>query len=313
VTSAARIASGIVAAVVLSTASAARADTNATDAATAEVLFDQGKKLLAEGKLDEACSKLAESNRLDSGIGTMLYLADCYERTKKTASAWAMFREASQLAHKQGDAREKVARDRATALEAKLAKLTVVVAPEHRIDGLVVTRDGSEMTAAQWSLELPVDPGVHRVTASAKGHKPWETTVTVSEAGSQKVDVPELAIAPPDAPAQDATQNGSTGKTQRTIGLVLGGVGIVGIGVGTYFGISAKSKADAAAPYCTGTTCQQPGIDDWSKAQSNGNIATVGFIAGGVLLAAGAVVYLIAPSPRAQTAALAVARGGFDF
>src|SRR5688572_14074173 len=77
-----------------STASAQEAN----DKAAAEVLFEQGRSLLLEGKVDQACPKLAESLRLDRGIGTMLFLAECWQRLGKSASAWAQFREAEIVA-----------------------------------------------------------------------------------------------------------------------------------------------------------------------------------------------------------------------
>ncbi|MFM2417004.1 MAG: hypothetical protein RL385_1727, partial [Pseudomonadota bacterium] len=76
----------------------ARAETNAADKAAAEALFDRGLQLLRDGKVSEACSALEESESIEPGIGTMLYLADCYERLGRTASAWALFREAASRA-----------------------------------------------------------------------------------------------------------------------------------------------------------------------------------------------------------------------
>src|SRR5690349_11155528 len=112
---------------------------SATDKAAAEALFQQGHTLLIANKLDEACPKLAESLRLDVGLGTMLYLAECYERSGKTASAWAQFREAQATAAKDKDPREKVARDRADKLEPNLSKLSIVVTSENDQADLVIT------------------------------------------------------------------------------------------------------------------------------------------------------------------------------
>src|SRR3954466_14533076 len=98
---------------------------NASDKAAAESLFDEGKKLASEHKYAEACPKFSESLRLDSGVGTMLYLADCYEKVGQTASAWGQFREAAAIAKRQNDAREKIARERAARLEPKLSRLSI--------------------------------------------------------------------------------------------------------------------------------------------------------------------------------------------
>src|SRR5689334_20626402 len=82
--------------------SLAQAQTSAADKAAAEALFDEGVKLLQKGKYEEACKKLEASERVDSGIGTLLYLADCYEKLGKTASAWATFRAAASKAQSAG-------------------------------------------------------------------------------------------------------------------------------------------------------------------------------------------------------------------
>src|SRR4051812_7008556 len=152
----------------------------AADKATAEVLFDQGKALLLEGKLAEACPKLAESLRLDTGIGTMLYLAECYERSGMTASAWAQFREAQATASKDGDAREKIAKERADLLEPKLSRFSVMVPSASDVAGLVVTRDGTPIGRAAWGVDAPIDPGRHVIGASAPGRQLRETTIEIA-------------------------------------------------------------------------------------------------------------------------------------
>ena len=125
----------------------------------------------------DACPKFAESLRRAAGIGTMLGLADCFEKNGQTASAWAEFREAASAASRKGDKREGLARENATRLEPLLTKILVRVPPDADVRGLAVKRDGVELARALWEEAVPVDPGVHAVLASAPGWKDWQTTV----------------------------------------------------------------------------------------------------------------------------------------
>src|SRR5579883_366085 len=54
---------------------------------TATALFNEGRRLANQGRYNEACPKFAESQRLAPSGGTLMNLAECYERTGRTASA----------------------------------------------------------------------------------------------------------------------------------------------------------------------------------------------------------------------------------
>src|SRR5258708_23462705 len=91
-------------------------------------LDDDADKEFGEGNFASACSKYGESQRLDPQLGTLLHLADCYEKAGKTASAWASFKDAIEIAARKNaaglnEAREKTPRARAATLEAKLSTL----------------------------------------------------------------------------------------------------------------------------------------------------------------------------------------------
>src|SRR5512145_2755140 len=62
-----------------------------SDRVTARSLFDEARALVAAGKVADACPKFEESQRLDPGPGTLFNLADCYERSGRTATAWLTF------------------------------------------------------------------------------------------------------------------------------------------------------------------------------------------------------------------------------
>lgn len=300
------------------------------DKAAAEALFDEGKKLFLAKRYADACPKLEASQKLDPGIGTLLYLADCYEGMGRVASAWATFREAAAAAKAAGQGeRDRVARTRATALEPKLHRLTINVGnPE--TPGLKITRNDAEQKQATWGAALPIDPGTHKITASAPGKKPWSTTVQIAEGpGTDTLATPALEDAPviaapppPEAPAKPPEPPAPPpppffGK-HRVPGLVIGGVGVVGLGLGGLFAGLASSSAATSKELCPRVICtDRSGVDAATRAGTFADASTGLFIAGGAVLATGLIVFFAVPSPKAAPPAdrawiqPLVAGGGF--
>jgi hypothetical protein len=276
-------------------------DTGSAGAATQ--LFDEGIALMDKGKFAEACPKLAKSQQLAPNGGTLLALADCYEKNGQVASAWVALKEAADRAGaaKRADV-ERTALEGAKRLEPKISKLTVEVPSKAAIDGLVLKRDGKPMNQAEYGLAVPLDPGTHTIEASAPGHKPWTSSVTFNtQAATKTLTVPLLDVDPnartetTAPPAEEA----STGRTQRVIGVALAGVGVVGLGLGGFFGLRASSKNDDAASHCRDTThCDQQGLDLDKQAHDAATISTIAFIAGGTALVGGAVLFFTAPKSQ---------------
>jgi serine/threonine-protein kinase len=311
----------------LSTGAVAQAQPSASDKAAAEALFDQAQTLMKKKDYAEACTKFEQSQRIDPAIGTLLYLADCYERVGRLASAWATFREGASEARESGQMdRARAGDKRAELLEPRLSKLTVTVAKENDgIDGLTVTRGKEGVLKGLWGVAVPVDAGDYMVRASAPGYKPFEQTINVpADAASATINVPKLevdpdqaapaepvpveppaappVVAPPVAPppGQDRgpADDSDPGSTQRTIGLVVGGVGLIGIGVGAFFGLDAISKNDDAKALCPrGNVCDDPdGVSLTDDAKKAATISNIAFGAGGAALAGGVILFLTAPS-----------------
>jgi len=297
-------------------AGAAHAQTGGSEAA-ATALFEEGRRLMNQGKYADACPKLAESQRLAPSGGTLLNLAECYEKNGQTASAWAALKAVAARANAAGKHDvEKRALERASALEPNLARLTISLASGSDVPGLAIKRDGVEVGRAEIGVALPVDPGPHTIEASAPKKKAFAATVKVEpkDARAQVTikleDEPE-AVTPPMPSASATTSStlapppppppGDTGGTQRTIGLVVGGVGIVGLALGSVFGLQAKSKNDDALAHCrTSTLCDQAGLDLTDRAKSAATLSTIGFGVGAVGVVAGAVLFLTAPSAPKQ-------------
>src|SRR3954471_558336 len=71
--------------------------------ASAEALFNEGRRLVQVGQLAQACQKFAASEKLEPAVGTLLNLASCNERQGRIASAWANYRDAAGLAKGRGE------------------------------------------------------------------------------------------------------------------------------------------------------------------------------------------------------------------
>ena len=300
-----------------------------TDSATARVLFEEGRKLIAQKQFTEACPKFEESYRLDSAIGTLLNLADCWERTGRTASAWARFLEVAELTKRLGQVdRERLARARATALEPRLSKLRVEVSSPPT--GLELSRDGTPFGAAQWGMDVPIDPGSHTLEAKAPGRKPWTTVVDVPGDGKRAVVlIPSLppdvttqlsnpppketasAIAPQTTqpapptssirarPTENAPNTNQTLAAISTPTWILAGIGVTGLSVGTVFIFQLRSKNEEADAVCpTGLDCTDDEIARYDRAVSGAKTAKwvsgVSFAVGGTALASSALLTLLA-------------------
>jgi hypothetical protein len=292
----------------LAAARSSAAAPNDNAGAQAEALFVAAKKLMAAGDYANACPKLAESQRLDPGSGTLAALAACDEHEGRTATAWSEFKDliaAAQAASRPD--REEFARKHVIQLEPILSRITVTVSPAAReIPNLVVQRDGVPVGAPSRGLSFPFDPGDHVVEASAPGHRTWSVHVAVgTNADAQSVVVPplavaEVAVAPaPAAPEPPTPLVAPSGSSQRTIAFVVGGAGIALLGVGAYFGVEAISDTQQVKSSCPAVQCSNAStvaLDGTAK--TDAVVADIVMGAGVAALAAGAILYFT-DHPRA--------------
>jgi hypothetical protein len=292
-------------------------------AASAEALFAEGRRLMSENNFAAACPNFAASQKLDPSSGTLLNLASCYEKLGRTASAWATYQEAASLATSQGRAEHvRVAQKRAQALEPQLAR--VIVSVEAPVEGLEIQRDNVPVTQAEWGLAVPIDPGAHTYTAKAAHYETWtgqlNVEVPVHQGGTTtpvnvSIKIPALTkmveapATPPPAPEGDrapapAAPAESHSLTTSQIGAIIsGGVGLVGIAIGTGFALAAKSSYDDSLANCPKdkNLCSATGVSQRDDARSQGNIATAGFVVGGLGVAA-AAAFLLLPVIQTKTA-----------
>lgn len=298
---------------------------SAADRAAAQSLFESAMKLFEKKDYPAACRQLEESQKLDPGQGTQFRLASCFEAWGKTASAWAAYLEVADAAaaSKQRD-REKLARERASALAPRIPYLTL----RAKEPGARITRDGEVVPPGQLGLRLAVDPGKHTLEATAEGREAWTQTIELSPGKETVVEIPLLVAKPqttataappeppppvsPVAPPEASPQGMGTQRKIAVGAFAVGGAALVGTVV---FGALAKGKNDASADHCrAGDLCSPKGLELRDAALSRATVASVLGAASAVSLAAGGVLWLTvkpaAPSVGLQGSTLVV-RGGF--
>jgi len=291
-----------------------------SDKALAEELFRQGRALMQEQRYGEACPKLGESQRLDPSTGTLLNLATCHERQGKLASAWSEYSDVITFAQRDGrEDRVTYARERLAQVEPRLSRLKIELSPATDGTGLEVRLDGAIVGRPAIGVAVPVDAGAHTIGASAPGKQHWEQSIEVPIGpGVQAVTVPPLADAPTTTPAQEPAAGAAApppdddaraGNSQRYVAYGLGGVGVVGLTLGTIFGLKAIAKnGDSNDQGCSGNNCSPEAAALREDAQRAGNISTIAFAVGGAALAGGAVLYFTAPKARPAAHAKAAGR-----
>jgi hypothetical protein len=197
---------------------------------------------------------------------------------------------------------------------AEVEKAVPSVVLEARAEGQIVldasvTMDGKPFATKLDGRPVDVDPGVHVFVFEKPGKPPVEQKVIVRE-GQKSILVSGSWEAPKAARPQPAVeaQQGSSGW--RTVGFVAGALGIVGLGVGSAFGVAALSADKTASGECqSSTVCTQPGADDSRTAHQRATVSTVSFAAGGALFVGGALLVLFAPHGTPTQGRIVVAPG----
>lgn len=191
--------------------------------------------------------------------------------------------------------------------------------------------DGRPLTEKLDGTALPVDPGEHVFTFTVPDQPPVTQTFVIASGEKERREPVVVGSAPAStAPAQPTPlaapataspaqaipesprETGGASSPWRTLGWVLGGAGVIGLGVGTVFGIIAIGDKNGA--HCGSDNLCDPGTSSGIK--SAALVSDVGWVAGGVLLAGGAALVLFVPGEshesraRVRVAPVVTASGG---
>jgi hypothetical protein len=179
---------------------------------------------------------------------------------------------------------------------------------------------------ANGPLQIGVRPGRHRFTAKLAGRVDavWEVELSPRQQAAHTFTLAEPAAAAPAAPAPAApapaptmtadTGGAKSGHGMRTGAYIALGAGVVGLGVGTIFGLKAKSNYRQANDL-TNDNCPSSGpcelppslFDERQGLSKDGDsaktLSIVGFALGGVGLAAGVTLFVLSNKKEGAAAA----------
>jgi hypothetical protein len=192
----------------------------------------------------------------------------------------------------------------ASAPHKKTWRVTLDIASNGALSTVIVPElEDEEGVGSKAKTESTSERSVQRETANGD-RAPAESAKTQATASPSPALEKAIETSHP-ANANTSTGAPSSSNALRTVGWVTAGVGLAGIGAGAILGNLAKSSKKLADELCSsgpnGDACRDAQEErDYHaanvRATNRATLAYTGFIAGGVLLTAGTILILAAPS-----------------
>lgn len=306
--------------------------------AGARTLATEGAQAFNEGRFKDAVDLFGKAESLLHAPPHLLFMARAHAKLGQFVKAREAYLKVvkEQLPPNAPQAfrdAQAAAEEERKQVEPHIGRLKVTVEGAEGAKDLAVAVNGQPFPVVLLGVPQPIDPGEHSVTATATGFKQAApATVSIKDAGSGAVAVKMVvddSVPPPGATPAPATtsgvlsapsgappsDSGSSGNGLRVGSYVGFGVGAVGIALGTVFVLQSSSKrkdADAAAAEC-GTPCYKDDpaaikvadLDD--KARSAQTLGIVGYVVGGLGVAAGVTLFILSSGSKSESSSAFVA------
>jgi hypothetical protein len=286
---------------------------SARDAARA--MAEKGYELYEAGQYEEAMVHFRRAEERFHASPHLLFIARSYVKLGKLVQGRDAYAEviAEKLANYAPDAFRQAqadARRELGELRSRIPTIRLVVVGAEP-ESVRVTIDGAEVPNSRRQEPLAVDPGAHTIVATRAGAPPITRSLTLIEGAAESVEL-GFATAPPSAaapPPEDPRPQASL--VPAIIAFSVGGVALA---VGAVTGSMSLSKVSDIEDSCpdapSGDTkiCDPKYRSEADEARTLGTVSTVGFVLGGVGVAAGVVLLFITGDSR-DPAAPSAARG----
>lgn len=257
----------------------------------ADAAFRRGIELMGKGEIREACIAFEESERLETKAGTLLNLADCYERSARWAEAYRTFERARDGAVARGRADwQALASEHLAQIRPKIALVTIGDDAVGSLPDARVIVDGRTVLREELRRGVALAPGAHVIRAEAAGHRPSEQTITTPP--DAHIVLTPLELEPTSTlPARGAEPPQS--PVRKTVGLVFGAAGLGALAFGGVSGFVASGALSDAKDACSSypDQCSPAAAEPNERATTWSTISTVGLISGAALVAVGVALY----------------------
>jgi hypothetical protein len=153
------------------------------------------------------------------------------------------------------------------------------------------------------STPLRIATGSATIEVEASGYTPYKTDVNLEGGKIVTIEanlVKEKSDEPDQLPVTHEQPKKSMPAGWRIAAFTAGGLGIAGIGVGSIFGVLVGVQKSSADKHCPMKLCDAVGLSKIQDAKTFATVSTIGFIAGGVLLAGSAALFLFAPKRASE-------------
>jgi hypothetical protein len=301
--------------------SAQAEEDTAAETAAARTLAVDGLKLAQAGKCDEAIPKLERAEKLHHSAIVLSRLGECQVSEGKLVEGTEMLRKVLRepLPANPSPALSKAyehAQNTLDTAKPKIAGLTISVTAPAGTE-LRLTVDGQVIATTLLDSELPADPGDHVIEATAPGFLRALARVTLNAADKRTVALkldadPNAPVASPASASDDAKVSSAATPPQNrasthldapvvpeapppapshAAAYVSWSVGLVGVGVGTAFGLITLKDKHNLNSTCDSNVCPASSRNSVDTAKRSGNISTIAFGVGGAGLLLGTVLY----------------------
>jgi hypothetical protein len=249
---------------------------DATALKQARAQFQQATELERAGNWTAALQAFREVGQVRMTPQVRFHIAVCEENLGRLVAALGGYELALADADQVGPDFKGEVEEKVTKLRARIPKL--VIDRGEGASAAAIELDGVAVGNSSVGVEVPLDPGPHAVTAKAPNRKPFESTVTLKEEETTRLEItleeiPQevatpgaVAAPPPDKPPS------------KVVPFVIGGVGVAAlIGSGVLFGLR-QSTVSELEDACSGTQCpesKQSRYDDL-KFYHYGSFVTLG-------------------------------------